>query len=85
VLKSALPGRAPEDGEARILMAAGGRGYVRALRHDARRRALLLERPGPQLLDLGLPVDAQIAIRRLNPRTSRALLARGHSQSARGT
>ena len=62
VLKIALPGRAPEDSEARILIAAGGRGYVRALRHDARRRALLLERLGPQLLDLGLPVDAQIAI-----------------------
>jgi streptomycin 6-kinase len=62
VLKIALPGRVPEDGEARILMAAGGRGYVRALRHDARRRALLLERLGPQLIELGLPVDAQIAI-----------------------
>ncbi len=30
VLKITLPGREPEDGEARILIAAGGQGYVRA-------------------------------------------------------
>src|SRR5882724_4211962 len=52
VLKIALPGREPEDGEARILIAAAGRGYVRAFRYDERRRALLQERLGPQLYEL---------------------------------
>src|SRR5262249_57309983 len=50
VLKIALPGRAPEDGEARILIAAGGRGDVRALRHGACPRARLLERRRPPRL-----------------------------------
>lgn len=67
VLKIALPGREPEDAEARILIAAGGRGYVRAFRYDERRRALLLERLGPHH-GLGLPADEQNAVRGFNPR-----------------
>ena len=61
VLKVALPGLDRAAGELRTLLAAEGRGYARVLRHDAGRGAMLLERLGPQLAELGLPVSAQIA------------------------
>jgi streptomycin 6-kinase len=60
VLKIAPPGRG--GSEARVLSAAKGRGYVRLLRYSERRSALLLERLGVQLHDLGLPVDDQVEI-----------------------
>jgi streptomycin 6-kinase len=60
VLKIAIPGLDPTASELRTLLAAQGRGYARVLRHDWARSAMLLERLGPQLAELGLPVDAQI-------------------------
>lgn len=48
-------------GEIATLTAAGGRGYVRLLRCDPERRALLQERLGASLSSLDLPVDDQIA------------------------
>lgn len=60
VLKITLPGLDPRASELRTLLAAGGRGYVRVLRHDSARGVMLLERLGPQLAELGLSVDAQV-------------------------
>ena len=51
---------APGNGQIRALLAFGGRGYVSVLRHDPDRHAILMERLGPQLSELGLPVSAQI-------------------------
>jgi len=62
VLKIAIPGLDPSHRELRTLLAANGRGYVQVLRHNAGRGAMLLERLGPQLHQLGLPLDAQIEI-----------------------
>ena len=62
VLKVAIPGRIPMANQARTLMAAEGRGYARVFRYDEPRQALLLERLGPQLFELGLPTDDQIKI-----------------------
>ncbi len=62
VLKIGLPGSESGAGEARVLLAAAGRGYAAIFRHDERRRAMLLEWLGPRLEDLGLSVDGQIAI-----------------------
>jgi streptomycin 6-kinase len=59
-LKIAIPGLDPTASELRTLLAAQGRGYARVLRRDWARSAMLLERLGPQLAELGLPVDAQI-------------------------
>lgn len=52
----------PRDGDAArheitVLQLAGGEGCVRLLRSDVDRGALLLERLGPSLHDLGLPID----------------------------
>jgi streptomycin 6-kinase len=60
VLKILIPGLDPTKGELRTLLAAGGRGYCRVLRHDAAQGAMLLERLGCRLEELGLPVHAQI-------------------------
>lgn len=60
VLKIGVPGSDLGGGELRVLTAAGGRGYVEVFRHDQPRDAMLLERLGPQLAELGLSVDAQI-------------------------
>jgi len=60
VLKVGVPGSDLDGGELRVLTAAGGRGYVEVFRHDRPRNAMLLERLGPQLAELGLSVDAQI-------------------------
>lgn len=57
VLKLAVPrpGGAARH-EITVLRLAGGEGLVRLLRADAARGALLLERLGPSLHDLGLPI-----------------------------
>src|SRR5882672_526534 len=60
VLKIAIPGLDPTASELRTLLAARGRGYARVFRHDAARGAMLLERLGCQLNELGLPIDGQI-------------------------
>lgn len=59
VLKLSMPG---EDvtGEIAVLRQAEGRGYVRLLRHDLPRAALLQERLGPSLAGLELPIDDQM-------------------------
>src|SRR5216683_2903381 len=62
VLKIAIPGLDPTASELRTLLAAQGRGYAAVFRHDAARGAMLLERLGPQLNELGLPIDAQIEV-----------------------
>jgi len=59
-VKIPLAGRRKER-EARMLSAAQGKGYVRLLAEDAQSGALLLERLGPQLAQLGLPARDQFA------------------------
>ncbi|WP_327004077.1 aminoglycoside phosphotransferase family protein [Dactylosporangium sp. NBC_01737] len=57
VLKLLVP--RPSDATANeitVLRLAGGDGCARLLRHDAARDALLLEKLGPSLFELGLPV-----------------------------
>ena len=54
----------PRDGDATrneitVLRLAHGDGCVRLLRDDVDRGALLLERLGPSLYDLDLPIDAR--------------------------
>lgn len=61
-LKIPIPGIEKANREVRTLQAANGRGYVRLLQHDAASGAMLLERLGPQLAQLGLPIDKQIEI-----------------------
>jgi streptomycin 6-kinase len=61
VVKLAVPGT--ELGrEARVLERANGRGYVRLFRYDSGLQAMLLERLGVSLIELGLPVRRQIEI-----------------------
>lgn len=57
VLKVMIP-RGTQDAarEITVLRLAGGEGCVRLLESDAGRAALLLERLGPSLFDLGVPV-----------------------------
>jgi streptomycin 6-kinase len=62
ILKLGIPGETGFDNEVAALELANGRGYVRVLRHDLKRRAMLQERLGARLSDLGLPVAAQIEI-----------------------
>jgi streptomycin 6-kinase len=62
VLKLAVPGLDPTASQLRVLLAARGRGYPAVLRHDVARGAVLLERLGPTLHSLGLPVGSQIEI-----------------------
>jgi streptomycin 6-kinase len=58
VLKASIPGRHDDlRREAVVLRLAGGAGCARLLRSDEARDVLLLERLGPSLHDLGLPVD----------------------------
>lgn len=65
VLKVALPsgvaGFAPFGPELTALVTVGGDPYARVLRHDADRRAVLLERLGPSLASLRWPPDRQLA------------------------
>lgn len=56
VLKLGMPGEGIA-GEIETLALAQGRGYVRLLRHDAVRAAMLQERLGPSLSSLGLSLD----------------------------
>ncbi len=60
VIKVGLPGTADLAIEAEAYRTDGGRGYAHLLAHDKARNALLLERLGPLLADLDLPVDSQI-------------------------
>ncbi len=62
VLKIGIPGSESGRQEARVLKAAAGRGYAQILRHDGGRRAMLMERLGPPLEDLGLSIDEQVEI-----------------------
>jgi streptomycin 6-kinase len=56
------PGADSFADEIKTLLLAKGRGYARVLKHDVRRRAVLLERLGRPLCDLGLSIQVQIAI-----------------------
>ena len=66
VLKLAMPaeseGRVALGHELRTLLLVDGRGCVRVLEHDLARGAVLLERLGRQLVELGLPVPQQLRI-----------------------
>lgn len=48
--------------EVNVLAAAAGRGYPKLLKRDDARCAILIERLGPSLDSLGLPIDEQIRI-----------------------
>jgi streptomycin 6-kinase len=61
-LKIPIAGIEKANCECRTLQAANGRGYVRLLRHDAATGAMLLERLGRQLAELGLPIEKQMEI-----------------------
>jgi streptomycin 6-kinase len=60
VLKIAIPGLDPARQELRVLRAAGGSGYARLIAADGMSNAMLLERLGAQLHELGLPADTQM-------------------------
>jgi streptomycin 6-kinase len=66
VLKVSIPdglvGHTPFDQELESLRLGAGHGYVRVLRSDLARRAMLQERLGRPLSALGLPVESQIEI-----------------------
>jgi streptomycin 6-kinase len=62
VLKVVMSEAAGGNDQLRALLAFKGRGYVEVLRHDEPRNAMLLERLGPQLSELGLPISAQIEV-----------------------
>jgi streptomycin 6-kinase len=61
-LKIPIPGLGKADRERSLLQTASGRGYVRVLRHDTNSGVMLLERLGPQLAMLGLPIEEQIRV-----------------------
>lgn len=61
IIKIAIPGNDLAC-EATTLRLAKGHGYVRLLRHDPVRQAMLQERLGASLAELGLPVKTQIEI-----------------------
>ena len=61
ILKLALPGDEVSH-QIETLLHAGGRGYVRLLRHDESRQAMLQERLGTPLAELRLPVRAQLDV-----------------------
>ncbi len=67
VLKLQMPGYdAPGSdsfaNELKTLLVTKGRGYVQVLEHDVSRRALLMERLGHPLCDLGLSIQVQTEI-----------------------
>ena len=62
VLKISVPSNEPSNRELNTLLNANGRGYVKLKRHDTSRGAILLERLGRQLNQMGLSIDAQIKI-----------------------
>ncbi len=61
IVKIAIPGN-DLAGEATTLRLAKGHGYARLLEHDAARQAMLQERLGASLAELGLPSIRQIQI-----------------------
>ena len=61
VLKLIPPSR-QRAGEVDTLVSAAGRGYAEVYAADRRRGAVLLERLGPPLADLNLPVGAQLDV-----------------------
>jgi streptomycin 6-kinase len=61
VIKVALPNRG-ESHEIETLVLASGQGYVRLLRHDPDRQAMLQERLGESLDQLNRPVQSQIEV-----------------------
>src|SRR5262249_38732695 len=61
-LKIPIPGLVKAERERSLLQTASGRGYVCVLRYDANSGAMLLERFGPQLAMLGLPIEEQIRV-----------------------
>jgi streptomycin 6-kinase len=60
VLKVNLPARDPSGSQLGAPLAARGRGYAEVYAWDALRGAVLLERLGPMLTDLGWPLEAQL-------------------------
>ena len=91
VLKLGIPdglaGIPPFSHEIDVLVLADGPPYVRVLRHDYQRRAMLLERLGRPLGRLGLPVEAELdAIARTLPmgwrRVPGAALTKGDEKAA---
>jgi streptomycin 6-kinase len=62
VFKLGSPGYDDFADEVAVLRIAAGRGYANLLNYDAPRRAILLERLGPMLHDLGLPIPRRIEI-----------------------
>jgi streptomycin 6-kinase len=61
-LKMCVPGLDPMFSELRVLLSANGRGYARVFRYDKSREAILLERLGSQLAELGVGIDRQYEI-----------------------
>ena len=62
VVKVPIPGVEKAPRELAVLLAARGQGYVRLLQHHPASGAMLLERLGPQLFQLGYPVERQTEI-----------------------
>ena len=62
VLKIPIPAADKVRRELGVLLAADGRGYARVLHHDPASGAMVLERLGPQLFQLGYPIKRQIEI-----------------------
>jgi streptomycin 6-kinase len=62
ILKVRMPHDDAFVHEVNVLAAAAGRGYPRLLKRDDARSAILIERLGPSLESLRLPVDEQIRI-----------------------
>lgn len=62
ILKVATPGSFVGRHEVDVLTLAAGRGYVRLIRHDTARHAMLLEQLGPRLDQLDLTYRQQIDI-----------------------
>ena len=62
VLKVVMPRLTPSNDQLRALLAFQGRGYVEVLRHEEPRNAMLLEKLGSQLSELGLPISSQIEV-----------------------
>ena len=62
VFKLGSPGYDDFAREVAVLRIAAGRGYANLLNYDAPRRAILLERLGPMLHELGPPIPRRIEI-----------------------
>ena len=62
VLKVVVPRLGAARDETAVLRLAGGEGCVRLLRADEARSALLLERLGPSMYELGLPFEERLPL-----------------------